>query len=244
MNRYNEDSLTNFLKKASEKNKFPTIHKAVNNSETGGYFTLRCDVERDLEHQLQFARTISAIGIAATFYFHTRETCYERNTMREIEGLGHEIGFHHECLDRCNGDFFGARELFLREVDFFRRDGFQITTVCSHGENGIQKIGYKANCDLFKKYPNLLKEAGIQAEVFHWAQNKGLNVIQDTLSGYSSMESFLHQNTPKAEIPHMIGIHPHRWRKSKIKSAIEITHDISIYLKNKIYGKRKYKTVI
>ena len=100
---------------------------------------LRFDVERLLAHNLRFAQKLAHIGATATFYFHTRKACYDPEVLRQFADLGHEVGYHHECLDRCRGDFTKARDLFLAEVDIFRRDGIDLQTVCSHGEAGLPR---------------------------------------------------------------------------------------------------------
>lgn len=102
---------------------------------------VRCDVERDLPHALTVARQIRETGICCSMYFHTRQGCYDVTTFAAVRDLGHEVGYHHECLDRCHGNFEAARQLFLREVDRFRRDGFPLATVCGHGEGGACKAG-------------------------------------------------------------------------------------------------------
>jgi len=134
----------------------------------GATAIVRCDVERNPEHAAQVANMLRDMQIRASFYFHTRKECYDTSVLNEIRDAGHEIGYHHECLDRCAGDFESARQLFLREVQRFGQDGFALRTVCSHGESGLPKHGYKKNWELFERYPELLQQAGGWRKFIRW----------------------------------------------------------------------------
>ena len=126
---------------------------------------LRCDVERRPKHHLKLARTLAEFGIVTSMYFLTRSQSYNADIMKTIQDMGHEVGYHYECLDRTGGDFPKARELFLREVAQFRKDGIDIKSVCRHGESGLPIRGYSDGSDLFVQYPTLLSEAGLLGNV-------------------------------------------------------------------------------
>lgn len=201
---------------------------------------LRFDVERDLEHHKLLARKFADTGIQGTFYFHTRRECYAADILREIAGMGHEIGFHHECIDRCGGDFDKARELFCREVDLFRRDGFELLTVCGHGEAGLPKQGYRFNWELFDRFPNLLSDLGIKGEVYLWLRDHDPLYASDTFSNYPKFERKLAQAKGDPRIM-MVLIHLHRWRANFAATTIEIGRDLGRQLCNRILRRRGYR---
>lgn len=203
-----------------------------------GRVVLRLDVERALNHQLALAKQLSHRGVFCTMYFHTRRDAYCASTLREIEALGHEVGYHHECLDRCHGDFSQARELFLREISVFHKDGLQLRTVCSHGEAGLPKQGYKANWDLFVRYPELLEEAGICVEVYQWLKQHKPPYASDTFRSYRLFWDTL--NNAPMDNTLMILVHPHRWRHHLPASAFEVARDLGQHLGNRIRGVRGY----
>ena len=120
---------------------------------------IRCDIERDATGALAFAESLKNAKILSSFYFQTRSNCYDVAVMKKIQSMGHEVGLHHECLDRCKGDFETARELFLKEVDRFREDGIHVKTVCAHGEAYIlrQSLDLTYAADTFRNYPDFFK---------------------------------------------------------------------------------------
>jgi hypothetical protein len=206
---------------------------------------LRFDVERDLPHHLETARRVAELGIKCTMYVHTRAATYDPAVLHRIADMGHEIGFHHETLDRCRGDFARARELFLREVEVFRRDGFDVRTVCGHGESGLPHNGYSKNFDIFYRYPELEAEAGVR-EVYLWVrrlqatQPGRLVYVSETLRGINRFWSGLSSAAQDTTRPAMILAHPHRWHDSWVRSALALAGDLARAATNRAVGRRSY----
>ena len=204
---------------------------------------IRCDVERNLPHTLSVAQKIHEAGIHCTMYFHTRRDCYDPSTFASVRDLGHEVGYHHECLDRCHGDFEAARQLFLREVERFRQDGFPLTTVCGHGEGGLPKRGYTQNWDLFDRYPDLLESAGLCADVFATIIPRWKPIYaSDTFVSYRRFWDRISSARPKPDLL-MVAIHPHRWHDAFPVSLWEIGRDVTQRYANKIRKARPYHTI-
>lgn len=204
---------------------------------------LRIDVEKNLSHHEKLAKTLNDNDIHATFYFHTRYNTYNVDTLKKIEELGHEIGFHHECLDRCQGDFDKAKDLFTKEVLKFREDGFDLKTICSHGELGLKKIGYKTNHDLFKQYPSLINELSLYGEVYtdimgKWRQNYISDTFSEINKFCNKIDNIIHNKQYT-----QILIHPHRWHVNPLRSFFEASLDIRQAIVNKLFGVRRYKTI-
>ncbi len=205
---------------------------------------LRIDVERNLYHHERVAELLFERNIPATFYFHTRYNTYKPDVLKRIEALGHEVGFHHECLDRSRGNFEKARDLFAREVSKFREDGFNLKTVCSYGELGLKKVGYKTNHDLFKKFPELLNNLNLYGEVYTSIFNKWKPInISDTLRGNSQFFSKIQNTWDTPQLTHIL-VHPHWWHFNPLRSLFEVTKDIFQASSNKFIKRRSYKTVI
>jgi hypothetical protein len=203
-----------------------------------GRAVLRFDVERSLCHHLKLAEQLSRSGVFCTMYFHTRRNAYCVKTLLAIQALGHEVGYHHECLDRCRGDFSRARELFLREISLFRKDGLQLGTVCSHGEAGLPRHGYKANWELFVRFPELLQETGVSGEVYLWLKQHNPLYASDTFRNYQRFWEVLADAS--MDKPMIILVHPHRWHRYVAASSIEVARDLWQHLQNRIRGVRGY----
>jgi len=206
--------------------------------------TLRFDVERNPAHATIIAHKIAKIGIIGTFYVHSRKDCYDLKLLTEIQDLGHEIGLHHECLDRCHGNFDKAKELFLREVEHFRKDGLSIQTVCGHGEAGLPKFGYHTNCDLIEYFPDLLSTAGIKAEVYnHVIQQLKPIYASDTFRSYARFFPMIKSANNQPHFLHIL-VHPHRWHHVKLKTALEVMIDLKQHSLNRILRRRTYSPVV
>ncbi|MDP2361510.1 MAG: hypothetical protein Q8O14_12310 [bacterium] len=201
---------------------------------------LRFDVERDLPHHVAVARHLAKLGIPASMYVHTRRNCFMPDHLRAIADQGHEIGYHHECLDRCSGDFRQARDLFLREVELFAKAGFPLRTVCAHGEAGLPRRGYRSNGDLLLKFPGLLKEAGVVAEVYEWRDHQQLLYASDTFRSYNHFFPTL-EMVGTQSLPIMILVHVHRWRSNPFRIGLEAARDVYQNAANRLLKRRRYQ---
>ena len=199
------------------------------------------DVERTPENALKLARIYRELGINAAFYFHTRKNVYNIGVMSAIQDLNHEVGYHYECLDRCRGDFRSARELFKREVEMFRKDGFDLHTVAYHDENLIKKIGYKTNYELIMKYPELLNECGLDFEASFILKTNKFVIINDRYSKINLMvEALYNPEHLKKNSNIYVLIHPDRWRNNLLGVLRYNSLNMKQYLSNFTYGHRKY----
>lgn len=96
------------------------------------FVVLRHDVDRKPANALDLARIEAELGVRSTYYFRAVDGTFEPELMREIETLGHEVGYHYEDLDRADGDVDGAHESFARNLSRFR-EHVTVDTVCMHG---------------------------------------------------------------------------------------------------------------
>ncbi len=62
------------------------------------------------------ARVEQELGIRATYYFRMNGTVFRPEIMREIEGMGHEVGYHYEVLGKAKGDHEMAIKMFEKEA--------------------------------------------------------------------------------------------------------------------------------
>ena len=68
-----------------------------------GRFTLRHDVDLHPLRSLYIAEIEASEGLQATYYFRTVPESYDEGIIRRIAALGHEAGYHYECLTTCHG---------------------------------------------------------------------------------------------------------------------------------------------
>jgi hypothetical protein len=96
------------------------------------YLILRHDIDRSPLRALEVARVESQYNLKATYYFRVQKATYVPEIIDQIAGLGHEIGYHYETLDKCQGNYLSAQSLFSEELAFFRKR-YDVKTVCAHG---------------------------------------------------------------------------------------------------------------
>jgi hypothetical protein len=100
------------------------------------------------ENSLQFARIQAGKGIRGSYYFRIVPESFDEEVIKEIAGLGHEIGYHYETMDTAckkikdrnkntkviDYDLLidSAYEEFCRNLEIFRKI-VPVITICMHG---------------------------------------------------------------------------------------------------------------
>lgn len=93
---------------------------------------IRHDVDLRPEYSLRVAQVEAEMGTKATYYFRSMHFRSHTNTIKAIVALGHEAGFHYECLTSTRGDMEAAYQLFISELEELRRL-VPVHTACAHG---------------------------------------------------------------------------------------------------------------
>jgi hypothetical protein len=93
---------------------------------------LRHDVDKAPLHSLKTAEIEHELGIAGTYYFRIVKQSFNRNIIKSIAALGHEIGYHYEDLALAKGDVNKAIQLFEKHLNSFA-DLYKIETIVMHG---------------------------------------------------------------------------------------------------------------
>ena len=106
---------------------------------------LRHDVDARKENSLQFAEIQFELGIKGSYYFRVVPESFDREVIRKIAGMGHEIGYHYETMDMISSTFKvqrlkleddklidAAYEEFCRNLVMFRKI-VPVETICMHG---------------------------------------------------------------------------------------------------------------
>lgn len=93
---------------------------------------IRHDVDLRPDFALRVAQTEAEMGTKATYYFRSMHFRSHAETIKAIVALGHEAGFHYECLTTTKGDIEAAYQLFVEELEELRRL-VPVHTACAHG---------------------------------------------------------------------------------------------------------------
>ena len=65
--------------------------------------------------------------------------------------MGHEITYHYDVLDSNRGNFKLAIEAFSNDIKRFKKYGFDVQTVCPHGNPVMIRDGWESNKDFFRE---------------------------------------------------------------------------------------------
>jgi hypothetical protein len=93
---------------------------------------LRHDVDSLPLNSLLFARIEHSMGAIGTYYFRIDSKSYDSTIIKNIDLLGHEVGYHYENLTTCKGDKEKAFLDFQCNLAKLRTL-VPISTICMHG---------------------------------------------------------------------------------------------------------------
>lgn len=141
---YETLTFSEYLKSMNSKNKF---------------IILRHDIDRMPENALKIAEIEHKFNIKSTYYFRINKAVFKKEIIKKIASLGHEIGYHYECMDESKGDVDKAIKIFSENLNKFR-EIYNIETICMHG-NPLTKYD---NRDIWKRYD--YKNFGILGEAY------------------------------------------------------------------------------
>ncbi len=204
---------------------------------------LRHDVDDRKLHSLAFARIQHARNIVGTYYFRMVPESYDEQVIREIEELGHEIGYHYEDMDFANGDPNEAINYFEKHLSQLRSVA-TVDTICMHGS---PRSRYD-NKDVWQHYD--YRKYGIIGEPYFDIDFKNVFYLTDTgrrwdghkVSVRDKVENFFNlqfhttheiiQCIQEGRFPNrvMMNFHPQRWtddpslwRREKYTQALKNT---------------------
>jgi hypothetical protein len=142
--------------------------------------------------------------------------------------LGHEIGYHYDVLDENNGNLDAAVSQFKEHINFFSDNGFQIRTICPHGNPLKIRNGWSSNRDFWVPrvrllFPDIFDIVVELPELHHdykYISDAGysFNLIQDITVHRSNKNINVNSTSTLKSIVQdysvIISTHPHRWHKS------------------------------
>lgn len=202
---------------------------------------LRHDVDARKENSLRFAEIQHGMGIKGSYYFRVVPESFDKEVIKKIAGLGHEVGYHYETMDNVSAqcrvhsaepykseDFIDqAYEEFCRNLEMFR-EIVPVETICMHGS---PRSKYD-NKDIWKKYD--YKKLGLIGEPYYdidfskvaYLTDTGRRWNGDKVSVRDKVVSPFHFNfRSTSDIIHNINLlpdqvmftfHPQRWHDDRV----------------------------
>lgn len=190
---------------------------------------LRHDIDARKSHALTFAKIQQERGIKGTYYFRLVPQSFDENIIREIHGMGHEVGYHYEDMDFAGGDPHRAIRFFEDHLQQLR-NVVPVETICMHGS---PQSRYD-NRDVWQHYD--YRDYGIIGEPYFDIDFRRVFYLTDTgrcwdghkfsvrdkvedhfgLSFHSTPE--LIAAAEQGSLPNqvMINFHPQRWTDNRL----------------------------
>ncbi len=153
---------------------FYTFEEWCEGKAVGKYVILRHDVDRKPTNSLKFAQLENELGIRSSYYFRTERKIYNIGIIKQIAGLGHEIGYHYSDLVDSKGNTQNAITVFQSNLALFR-EFVSIKTIAMHGSPTSEFD----NRDLWKTYN--YRDYGIIGEPYlDFISNEYVTYFTDT----------------------------------------------------------------
>lgn len=195
-----------------KKYKIFTVSKYIDSKKkTEKCLILRHDVDRKPKNALNMAKLENKMGVSSTYYFRIKGCSFDKEILKQIYKLGHEIGYHYENLSDCKGNYKKAIIDFENNLKKFPKI-CKIKSISMHG-SPFSKFD---NRDLWKKYS--YKKFGISNEVYFSINYENIYFFTDTGRSWSS------KNNIRDFIPGK-----HLVCKSNIKSSDQL---VKLFRKN------------
>lgn len=137
--RFTYSTWDTFCRNLAENNIISVTARTLLNTVSDGkqlsrFINLKHDVESYPQRALDLARIEAKYGHKATYYVQDSLMIHNNLSLfNEIKNLGHEVSYHHEVIDVASGDIKDAIDIYKSRVDKFEKYGFNVTTVCQHG---------------------------------------------------------------------------------------------------------------
>ncbi len=225
----------------SKSKKCIRVDQVLEQSSNSEWIVVKHDVETNVKKAVQLAEIEYNHGIQATYYVQADLLKDNVEQLKKIQSMGHEVTYHYDVLDANNGNFKVATEEFSKTVESFSSYGFEVKTVCPHGNPVIVRDGWSSNKDFFrdesvaKKFPNILDMViqlpdklndnyiYISDAGYEWKQI--VNIKDNDVTNQGDIDLGDYKNllyTINHEERVILSTHPHRWEQSKFRFLFNI----------------------
>lgn len=140
------------------------------------------------------ARLESRHGLRTTYYFRVVGEAFNVAAMKEVEAMGHEVGYHYEDLSLARGNAELAIESFRRHLALLRKH-VVIRTVAMHGS----PLSRYNNLEMWRNTD--LRLFGLEADAFLSVDYRGIAYFTDTGRDWSGRGANLRDCPPTAKPP-------------------------------------------
>lgn len=205
--------------------------------ESKTYLVLKHDIETAVPKAFVMAKIEKRYGHRGSYYVHEYLLNSSKNVelLLKIQEMGHEVSYHYDVMDSNHGNIDDALKEFSKNIKRFENIGFDIKTVCQHGNPVVERVGYTSNRDFFrnKSVQELYSEiADIMVNykqkyhidyTYYSDAGRKFNMIYDPIN--NDIVNSDNKNTPYENLHQLVqciddrsivSTHPHRWTNSVV----------------------------
>jgi len=212
---------------------------------------LRHDVDRRPGNVTPMAEVERALGLTASYFCRNRRRLRQPALLTGLARLGHEVGYHYECLSDANGDLDRAYADFTENLRRFREQ-VRVDVVAMHG----RALNAHDNRDMWRSATaqrRLREEHGILGEVYVSIDYTDILYLTDTGRNWEPGRSNRRDRTNSqvsapiesredllrylSDRPHprlILQTHPERWSHSAAGLLLDGGRDRLINLAKKL----------
>jgi hypothetical protein len=218
------------------------MSEVVEQKNTTKWIALKHDVETNVAKALELAKIEARYNIRATYYVQADLLDANHKILQEIQSFGHEVTYHYDVLDANGGDFQKATQEFKKNIENFESYGFEVKTVCPHGNPVMIRDGWNSNKDFFREsttqqqFPDILdivvqlsdrldynytyiSDAGYGfKEIVNIKNNDIKNDGDKKISNHTKLLELI-KNTKESVI---LSTHPHRWEATALSFIVRV----------------------
>jgi len=132
------------------------------------------------------------MGIKGSYYFRAVKESWNEKIIKEIDSMGHEIGYHYENMDTTAGNLDGAWHDFQYHLEKLRKLT-EVKTICMHGS---PRSKYD-NKDIWKKYD--YRSLDIIGEPYYDVNFDKVFYLSDTGRCWDGWETSVRDKVPQQE---------------------------------------------
>lgn len=227
-----------FCKKLSQNGRVSIPASSIS-ADLASYVVLKHDVETDVSRAYKMAAIEHKYGHRGSYYVQAYLLDDAKNVemLQKMQEMGHEVSYHYDVMDSCRGDIDAAIVEFEQNKEKFENNGFELKTLCQHGNPIVERVGYTSNRDFFRcervreLYPALsdimvnFKEQRNTDYVYYSDAGRKFKMIYDPLFNdvinsddknviYKDLDAVLASFDVGGR--YIISTHPHRWTDSAL----------------------------
>jgi hypothetical protein len=219
-----------------------TVKEFIDNGQPHDFVVvLRHDVDRAIKSAVKMAKLEANFDIRSTYYVRMTPATFKPAEISELAGLGHDVGYHYECLARAKGDVERAIQIFKAELDDFRKIA-TVHTISMHGSplSAWNNLDIWNSCD-YRSF-DIIADLGLTIDY------SNLYYFTDTGRNWDAGRYNIRDHTPSlkhpkpvrrtadlieflgsnANKPVFINTHPNRWSNSPAGWCVNAVSDYFI----------------